>query len=166
MEMGIPWPIQQSRLNRLTGLGDWRQANAELEKNHPDIRGRFMKPKSRLVETVVLLVLTIALSLPAWSQSPLGVAYVDDPNIGGSGVYTHFQLTFSAGPVPGDGVQFQPYSHIFEFTTNDVGRMFTLNDTSDPDFATLASILTNGQPAGVSFSYWFWVGSTNNGAGN
>lgn len=129
--------------------------------------GRRLRLKSRLVEGIVLFALTIGSGLPLFAQSPLAVEYLETQNMGGSAIMTNLQLKLEAGLyVPMlDFFDLQGYSNIFQFTTNDVGRMFTINEKTDTNFATLASILTNGEPDSIGVFYMAWVGTPMNGVG-
>lgn len=122
-----------------------------------------VKLVARLAKTVVLFTLTVSLCLEVSAQSPLAVAHYATQHYGVGGIQTNLQFTLTAGPFYLDTFQFEPYSDSFQLATNDVGRMITIDATTDPNFDTLASILTNGEIAMIGF--YFLVRPANGGLG-
>lgn len=107
------------------------------------------KPEARLAGAVILFALSSQLCLPLFAQSPLAAGHLTDQE-GSGGIWTNFQVIFSTG---------NTYSNTYLLTTNDAGRMITINGSSDPNFAALAMNLTNGEAGSVGIMYW--VGPTN-----
>jgi hypothetical protein len=115
-----------------------------------------------LAETFILCTLTIQICLPVLAQSPLAVGNLEVQE-GGSGIKTNFQVIFSLGPTYSDS--FPSFSDTFQFTSNNAGQMFTISEATDTNFTTLASILTNGEPAFIGFDYWIGISNAGFGSG-
>jgi len=127
-----------------------------------------MKSKAQLIKAVVLFALSLRLCSTVFAQSPLATAYLETQNMGSAGLKTNFQLTLSAGASDsytdeGYEAYYQGFVDTFDLTTNDVGRMLTINSTTGTNFGTLASILTNGESEDIGCFYW--AGPTNSGVG-